>query len=553
MSRYLIVLGCIIIPILAGISQNTVGLLSYDKEAAYNGYNLVYPHNQPHVYLLDNCGEIVHTWTDDEQWRPGNIAYLTENGKLVKAKRHKNVTQDHIWFGGGGATVEIRDWENNLEWTYTVNDSLQRLHHDIEPMPNGNILMTVWNKLNQQQLFDLGRDTIQFKDKALLSESIIEVNPATNEIVWKWDLKNHFIQDRDSTRANYGKLADHPGKVNINYPTNTIQNSWFHMNAISYNEELDQIIVSVPTYNEIWIIDHTTTTVQAAGNTGGLSGTGGQLMYRWGNPAVYGKGDATAQTLFFQHDVHWVQRFISTTNPDYGKLAVFNNQVGTNFSTGEFFSPPWDMYEWKYTKTNGIWGPVASEKTIKHPTPTQMFSSGLSSIQLLPNNNILFLVGRTGYAFELTKDNRMVWEYIVPLKNGNSVAQGSALAPNDNTTFRMKRYPADFAGFIGKDLSSKGFIELNPDTSFCTKLVNVTDPGKEHFLTVSPNPASTLLGISTQNAGAVYITGLDGKILMELQLNAGNNQVDISRLAAGMYYIVHRIDKRTAAFIKSDE
>lgn len=551
LNRLLLIFAGIICSLTA-MGQNTVGLLSYDKNKSYDGYNLVYPHNQPNVYLLDNCGEVVHTWTDDEAWRPGNIAYLTKSGRLVKGKRHKNVTQDAIWFGGGGAIIEIRDWDNTLVWSFELNDSQQRLHHDFAPMPNGNILMTVWNKMTKQQLYEAGRDTIQYKDESLLSESIIEVNPATNEIVWKWELKNHFIQDRDSLRANYGKLADHPGKVNINYPTNTIQNSWFHINAIDYNEELDQIVVSVPTYNEIWILDHTTTTAQAASNSGGLSGTGGQLMYRWGNPATYGKGDIVPQSLFFQHDIHWLDNFIPATNPNYGKLAVFNNQAGTNFSTAEFFTTPWDMYEWKYTKTNGAWGPLASDRTIKHPVQTKMFSSGLSSVQLLPNNNVLILVGRTGYAFELDNNGQIVWEYIVPLKNGVSVSQGSSLVPNDNTTFRMKRYPADFEAFAGKDLSPKSYIESMPDTAYCTKLVSVNDTNHPGPLRLSPNPANSYLSLISRQAGPYEIFSAEGKCMLSSIISEGINQIDITALPAGMYYLKLATAPAAVLFIKSN-
>ncbi|MFT7451458.1 MAG: hypothetical protein ACI9VN_002182, partial [Patescibacteria group bacterium] len=68
-------------------SQNTVGLLDYDVTQSYQGYTMIYPHNQPNVYLIDNCGEIVHSWTDDEDFRPGNTAYLRPDGSLVKTKR----------------------------------------------------------------------------------------------------------------------------------------------------------------------------------------------------------------------------------------------------------------------------------------------------------------------------------------------------------------------------------------------------------------------------------------------------------------------------------
>ncbi len=52
-----------------GNSQNSVGLISYDITQSFQGYSLIYPHNQANVYLIDNCGEIVHSWTDEDDFR----------------------------------------------------------------------------------------------------------------------------------------------------------------------------------------------------------------------------------------------------------------------------------------------------------------------------------------------------------------------------------------------------------------------------------------------------------------------------------------------------
>ena len=73
-----------------------------------------------------------------------------------------------------------------------------------------------------------------------------------------------------------------------------------HMNAVAYNVELDQIVVSTPRFNEIWIVDHSTTTAQAAGHSGGRWKKGGDLLYRWGNPRAYSRGTKEQQTLFGQ-------------------------------------------------------------------------------------------------------------------------------------------------------------------------------------------------------------------------------------------------------------
>ena len=184
--------------------QNTVGLLSYDPMQSYDGYNLFYPHNQPNVYLINNCGQVIHMWADSAQYRPGNTAYLMENGNLVKTKRHMSIANDRIWAGGGGAIVEIRDWDNNLMWSFELNDSLRRLHHDIAVTNDGTILMIAWELKNYQESVDAGRDTAIMRDDELWPDYILEVDPETDDIVWEWHAWDHLIQDHDSTKNNYG-------------------------------------------------------------------------------------------------------------------------------------------------------------------------------------------------------------------------------------------------------------------------------------------------------------------------------------------------------------
>jgi len=128
-------------------AQNTVGLLSYNPSSSFDGYNLIYPHNQGNVYLLDNCGEIVHQWEDSDEFRPGNTAYILDDGKLLRAKRPTSIADNPIWAGGGGGIVELLDWDNNLLWSFTMNNETERLHHDMAIKPNGNVLMIAWQKV----------------------------------------------------------------------------------------------------------------------------------------------------------------------------------------------------------------------------------------------------------------------------------------------------------------------------------------------------------------------------------------------------------------------
>ena len=540
-EKYSYVTIFLLLPLLS-FSQNTLGLLSIDGDQTLYGFNLIYPHNQPHVYLLDNCGRIVHRWEDDDSFRPGNTAYLLEDGKLIKTKRPASVAGNPIWAGGGGATVEIRDWDNTLLWSFTLNDSTHRLHHDIEPMPNGNILMIVWEKKSLEEVVAAGRDTSNIPDGELWPDYIIEVKPIgtdSAEIVWEWHVWDHLIQDFDSTKANFGIVSDHPERVDINWDTSEGIADWMHTNAIDYESDLDQIVLSVPTFNEIWIIDHSTSAEEAASHTGGFSGVGGDLMYRWGNPLAYKAGDSADQTLFYQHDIHWADLELDGSHPHKGKLVVFNNRVGEDYSTVNIFNPVFDTYEWEYTMTGNRWGPEFFDWTYQTPDSTTMYSSGLSSVQLLPNENTFICVGRKGYSFEINPAGEVVWEYITPLINGNPVSQGTNIPLNGNLTFQMKRYSTDYPAFLGKDLSPKGFIETNPDTSFCSPAVAISAEANDPKIQIYPNPAREFLVL--ERAGSEIkkcnVFDLQGRKIFETIWEGERLIIETKAWADGIYML----------------
>jgi hypothetical protein len=535
--------------------QNTVGLRVYNPAEAYEGYNLHFPHNQGNTYLLNNCGEIVHRW-NDPVFRPGNGIRLEENGLLYVTKGRNALSNSFIHAGGGGEKVEIRDWDNRLLWTYTINDSTQRMHHDIQVLPNGNILAIVWDYKSDAEAIAAGRNPNKLTGTGALGnglwpEKILELQPDTvtgnTTIVWEWHVWDHLVQDHDNTKANFGVVENHPELIDLNYTLYDSTADWQHANAIDYNPDLDQIILCVPTFNEIWIIDHSTTTAEAAGHTGGLVGKGGDLIYRFGNPSAYRGNGPT--TLFYPHDAHWVDLTLSSTHPEYGKIAIFNNKIGPDYSAVHTLSPVFDTYEWQYdTLANGDWGPTSFDWTYTANPPQEFYSTGLGAVQILPNGNRLINEGREGRAFEVNSSNQIVWEYVNPMKNGNPVAQyDSTLTPNANLQFRFSRYPTNYAAFNGKNLVPQGFIELNPDTNFCSRILNVDQiSGEMDQVLVYPNPATDEIRIDFMNINEmpsqIQIFDLYGRMMVSHQVNDRSNTIDLRELNAGIYLL--RIDEK---------
>ena len=519
--------------------EQTVGLLSYNQDQAFDGYTLFFPRNQSTVFLIDNCGEIVHQWDDEDIYVPNNAVYLLANGNLVKCKKNFN---GFTGVEGSGFFVEIRSWENELLWSYKSNSPEERIHHDIEILPNGNILMIAWEFRSKDEAIANGRLEETITSGELFPDYIFEINPSTNEKVWEWHVWDHLIQDVDSTKLNFGIVSEHPELVDINYVENVGANDWdwLHMNAIDYHAGLDQIMLCVPYFNEIWIIDHSTSTSEAFGHTGGNAGMGGDLLYRMGNPQSYKNGTEDDQILFFPHDTHWANEFLPADHPDYNKILVFNNRVEQNVSSMEIFENPWDVMESNYPTINRLFQPTFFENSITHPTPSSFYSAGLSSVQVLPNGNILGCSGGQGYLMELNPENEIVWEYKVPIKNGARVPQGVEIAYWENLTFRAFKYPKDFSAFDGKDLSQKGFIELNPNTTYCDSLTFTKEIVNDIEVNVFPNPASAELNItwSDREVKSIKIFNAIGREVLDVLPATNSETIDTSDFVKGVYVLI---------------
>ena len=102
-----------------------------------------------------------------------------------------------------------------------------------------------------------GRDPSTLPENMLWPDHIVEVQPdgsTGGNIVWEWHVWDHLIQDFDPIVLNYGVVSEHPELIDINYIGTTpggARADWNHINAVDYNEEFDQIILSVHNFSEI--------------------------------------------------------------------------------------------------------------------------------------------------------------------------------------------------------------------------------------------------------------------------------------------------------------
>jgi len=442
----------------------TVGLFT-NESSAYDGYTLFAPLKYSMVYLINMEGEKVHSW--ETSTNPALSVYLLENGHLVQTSNNSN--SPFAGTGGAGGEINEYDWDGNLVWTYSYSGSTYCSHHDVEVLPNGNYLIIAWELKSNSEATEAGRDPSTITEGEIWPDHLIEVQPdydngSGGTIVWEWHVWDHLVQDYDDSKNNYGIVASHPELININYAVSregTYSADWNHINSVEYIEEYDQILLSCHSFSEVWIIDHGTTTSEAASHSGGTYGKGGDLLYRWGNPQTYDAGTSEDQQLFLQHNASWIE----SGYPGSGNILIFNNGAnrtgGENYSSVDEITPP--VNNGVYSLTGNSYGP-ASDTWIFTATPqANFYSQNISGAQRLPNGNTLICDGNYGAFCEVTSNFDTVWFYISPVTNNGPLTQGDEIPEATNGTqnyvFRCTRYSTDYEAFSGKDLTPLGTIE----------------------------------------------------------------------------------------------
>lgn len=430
-------------------AEQTVGLFVHDASTS-GGYTMIGAQNSSYAYLIDEFGRVVHSWNDPSYSFLAS-PYLSPTGDLVR-----KVT------AGGGITAHLAkyDWDGNKIWDWVSTDTSFSQHHDIQPLPNGNVLMNVRQIFSKNDFIALGGDTSKFIGENLQAEAIIEVmptGPTTGIIVWEWSIMDHLIQDFDFTKPNYGVVEDHPELLDLNFGVK--YDSWLHANGVNYNEEFDQIIISLRLMNEFWVIDHSTTTAEAAGHTGGARGMGGDILYRWGNPQTYRAGDSTDQQLSYQHNAHWALEGY----PGEGNILVFNNGNIWNYSSIVEIEPPVDEFGNYPLPSPGLaHDPISPVWSFTADPPESFFAPVRSGCQRVSNGNTIMVNGPDGLIREVNPAGDIVWLYQNPDGRYGPTIQGET--PIATLMFLVHRYPLDHPAFEGRTLAPGATIEIYPIT-----------------------------------------------------------------------------------------
>ncbi len=423
----------------AAAQNTTVGVINHNKAASFQGYTLFAPVTATNTYLIDNDGYVVKVWSSANP--PGQAAMLLNDGTLLRTGMP---FVQAMGGGGAGGIVEKIAWDGMVTWRYEHYGATYRAHHDVEIMPNGNVLLLVWESHTIAEAIEHGRDATRLTESALWSERIIEVQPTgptSGQVVWSWSSWDHMIQDRSPAKPNYGVVSEHPERIDIN--SGDTRSDWLHMNSVRYNAKRNEVMVSVHNLHEFWVISRTT----------------GDIVYRWGNPQIYKRGVAADRRLFGQHDARWIDE-------DGTRISVFNNGQGRltgairNYSTVEELNVPLTETGEYANPGASAYGPSAPSWIYPQTPSAQYFATNISGATRIPNGNVLTCLGPQGTFVEVTDSGQEVWRYINPVGQGSVAMQGQT--PRNNMVFKIYRYPRTHPGLADKSLTPKGRLEEGP-------------------------------------------------------------------------------------------
>jgi len=468
--------------------------MQFIKGQSFNGFALYNSQGSNTTYLIDENQNIAHTWNMTTECN--YTVQLKENGNLIRGtKGNTNVFSNGNIAAGGGIVQEIAP-DGTIVWEYIYANSDHVSHHDLT-LVGDNVLLTAYEKKTSTELNAAGFNNASSEK---WPTHFIELEPDGNggaNIIWEWHIWDHMCQDTDASKPNYvSNISDNPELININMiqggggPGGGNSGDWFHVNGVDYNEDLDQIVFSSRFASEIYIIDHSTTTSEAATHSGGNSGMGGDILYRWGNPSNY---EVSGSQMIDNavHDARWIT---DDGRPNGGYLQIFNNSgVSNSVSAIDGIETPWDAATNTYLRNPG-----QAFEPFSYTTRYEcaFSSSGQSASDRMSNGNIYVNAsggqGGAGVMYEVDSLGTIVW------------------GPYNAQSQKGFRYECDYAGIIALE------PYMNTATTSCFNHTLVEDFLLEDLL-VYPNPINSDITIEFEStSGSEIIIGVYNTLGQEI-------------------------------------
>ena len=349
------------------------GVIHFEPERCSPGYNLFAIQYQSRAELIDLEGNVINSWSGEPggEWLHSN---LLDNGNLIVVGADPRRAKRE----GPGPADDERfimqlDWNNNVVWKRQIP-----AHHEADTIPNSNLLLTL----------TLRRRVVPSVDPVIpIRDDMIALLDSSGELVKQVSIIDVLQSPTSDVELHIGKSQMYGGGRWID-PIHANAAEWVPPGPREGTHpifERGNVLTCMRHQNLIAVINFYRQ----------------ELIWSWGHKILSGPHDA---------------QFL-----DNGHILVFDNGINPQrqWSRVVEMDPLTDQIVWEY----------------RAPEPTELFTVGKGAAQRLPNGNTLIESSDQAWAFEVTREGDIVWEFLCPHRNPNGERA---------TIVRMKRYEPDF-------------------------------------------------------------------------------------------------------------
>ncbi len=335
---------------------------------AMEGYTLYPSGKNCYLYLGE---EKINTYVSTYSCMAG--AYLLRDSSvLFPGKNPAGLTATIT-----GGQFQIIAWDGELIWDFQYACSTYCPKYDCVPVYYTDDPKEIPNVLT---ICEESVDGVRYDKLTELKRT----GKTTGEVVWEWHVLDHTTSNTNESP----ELFDAGDLLT-------------HINSLGYIQELKQVVIGVSYYNEIMVLDKSTTTEEAVGHTGGDHGKGGDILYRWGKPSNYGcTGNEYLDKFHGANGIPLVFPGTTTPMPGGGNLLLLFNNASDIIE----LEPPKNPDGTFFRESGKAFGP--DEPILVYNGND--FNQHQGSCQRLPNGNT-FISNWNGDLFEVTESGDEVF------------------------------------------------------------------------------------------------------------------------------------------------
>ncbi|HEX4997075.1 MAG TPA: aryl-sulfate sulfotransferase [Terriglobia bacterium] len=409
----------------AAQSVYPTGTTIYDPSQTWNGYTVLSPLGTQAVVVIDMNGRVVKQWEGFVN-SAGGPARVFPNGIAMAANGSNPPRQESL-------ELVQRDFDGRVLWRFDHNLQVQtrdgrmiwsaRQHHDWQredlpagyyspearPAPDvGTILLLTHTNHSRPAVADV----------VLEDDRLIEISK-NGDIVWEWLASDH-IDELGFSEAARKVIKAAPG---FNGQRGSFD--WLHINSATYvgpNHWFDEGDQRFAPKNVI--ISSRQASLLA------IVARDGKIVWRLGPDFTESKELQAIRQIIGQHHAHIIPKGL----PGAGNVLVFDNGGASGYGFPNPNAPSGaDSFARASSRVLEI-NPVTLQLVWSFAA-TRFYSSNISGAQRLANGNTLITEGASGRLMEVTKEGKIVWEYIHPVFTG---------AQSTNSVYRGYRIPYDW-------------------------------------------------------------------------------------------------------------